>query len=101
MLPIDLPIREQESFVLVDGERGQVAESGFVRFVIAGLGENAQTPVQGLAFLAALVVEVQLPNHDRLRRAEALAFGEGLEVRSQSGEIRAKGADIVGDQAQY
>ena len=40
-------------------------KAALLALVIAGLGEDPQTPVQGLALLAAFVVEVQLPDHDR------------------------------------
>src|SRR5256885_5717724 len=60
VLPIHLPGRKEEAFALVDGENAAVAKLGVVRFVIAWSAGNKEAPIQGLAFLRAFVIEVQL-----------------------------------------
>jgi hypothetical protein len=85
----------------VDREAAAVAEIGVVRLVFLGIAEHVKARVQGLAFSLALMVEVQLRDHDRQVGAEALTLGEGLEVGSEPGELGMVGADVTRSRAQY
>src|SRR3954452_8977275 len=80
MLPVDLASHEQETLLLFDRQRAAIAEVSLVALAIPRIAENVQAACQRLPVLGALVIEIQLPDQERLRIGETLMLGEGVEV---------------------